>query len=222
LEGGDDQRLYRTRPVTAAAGDGRRLPPGAHGIPPELVARNQRERLVAAIAEACAERGFAEIAVTDVTRRAGVSNATFYEQFADKQSGLLAAHRELFGRLLEEVDRACAAAASAGEKVRGGIRTALSLLAEDPPTARLLTVEIVAAGAAGTELQAAAFEVLASRLRTARGAGEAPGRPNADWAMVASMSALVARLVMAGEAARLPELEDELVAMALDRFAPDE
>lgn len=205
--------------TAAATGGGRRLPPGAHGLPPELVSRNQRERLIAAIAEACAERGFAEVAVTDITRRAGVSNATFYDQFADKQSGLLAAHRELFGRLLEEVEGACAEAASEEEKVKSGIRTALSLLAADPPTARLLTVEIVAAGPAGTELQAEAFEALSSRLRAVRGAAEAPGRPNADWALIASMSALVARLVMAGEAARLPDLEDEFVAMALDRFA---
>jgi hypothetical protein len=38
----------------------RRLPPGPHGLPPELVERNQRERLIAAMAEVCAERGYAE------------------------------------------------------------------------------------------------------------------------------------------------------------------
>ena len=61
----------------------RRLPPGPHGIPPEVVARNQRERLIAAMAEVCGEGGYAEATVAEVTRRAGVSTASFYRQFKD-------------------------------------------------------------------------------------------------------------------------------------------
>lgn len=75
----------------------RRLPPGSHGIPAEVVARNQRERLIAAMAEVCAEKGYAECSVADVVKRAGVSSVTFYEQFADKRDCLLAAHRQLLG-----------------------------------------------------------------------------------------------------------------------------
>jgi hypothetical protein len=39
----------------------RRLPAGSHGIPREVVERNQRERLIAAMAEVCAERGYAAV-----------------------------------------------------------------------------------------------------------------------------------------------------------------
>jgi alpha-tubulin suppressor-like RCC1 family protein len=46
--------------VDAAKRPARRLPPGSHGIPADLVARNQRERLIAAMAEECAEVGYAE------------------------------------------------------------------------------------------------------------------------------------------------------------------
>jgi len=63
----------------------RRLPPGSHGIPANVVARNQRERLVAAMAEVCAEGGYAEASVARVAKRAGVSSLTFYKQFADKR-----------------------------------------------------------------------------------------------------------------------------------------
>ena len=82
----------------------RRLPPGSHGIPAELVARNQRERLVAAIAEECGEVGYAEATVSAVAKRAGVSSLTFYKQFEGKRECVLAAHRELAARLLEPVD----------------------------------------------------------------------------------------------------------------------
>jgi AcrR family transcriptional regulator len=174
--------------------------------------------LIAAIAEACAERGFAELTVTDIVGRAGVSNVTFYEQFADKRDCLLAAHEELLGRLLEEVEATCEDESVGEARVRSAIHVILELLAADPPSARLLTVEVLAAGPRGMERQAAAIEALASRLRTARGDGEAPpARPRADWAAVAAMSMLIGRLVMAGEAAHLPELEDELVAMGRER-----
>jgi AcrR family transcriptional regulator len=76
----------------------RRLPPGSHGIPADLVARNQRERLIAAIAEECAEAGYAEATVSAVAKRAGVSSLTFYKQFEGKRECMPAAHEELLGR----------------------------------------------------------------------------------------------------------------------------
>lgn len=197
-----------------AGGESRRLPTGAHGIPADVVARNQRERLVAAVAEACAESGYAETTVADLAHRAGVSTATFYKLFADKHACALEAHRELLERLLEEVDRACAGEAEWAAGVRAGVRTVLELLAADVPTARLLTVEVMALGPAGAERNDAAIESFAARLRGGRERGRDAALANADWVLVASISMLIGKRVMAGEAAALPELEDELVAMA--------
>jgi AcrR family transcriptional regulator len=192
-----------------------RLPPGQHGLPPELVARNQRERLIAAMAEACAEESYAEITVADVVARAGVSTATFYKRFDSKRDCLLAAHAELFGRLLEEVDAVCATAPAGEKRIRAGIGTCLELLAADPPSARLLIVEVLAAGPAGSELHARSVAALAGRLFGDRGAGAEVAVTDSEWAAVASLAALVAREVMAGEAASLLELEDELTRIAL-------
>lgn len=199
--------------AVAGKPEARRLPPGSHGIPADVVARNQRERLVAAMAEECAERGYAETSVTRVAKRAGVSSVTFYKQLAGKRDCLLAAHRELLGRLLEEVDRArMATGKSVEEQAPAAGRAALALLAADAPSARLLTVEILAAGSQGAEHHDAMVEALGRRLRAEPAAdGETP-LPVADWVRVAGMLALIGRLVVAGEAARLPELEDELVA----------
>jgi AcrR family transcriptional regulator len=179
----------------------KRLPPGSHGIPADVVARNQRERLIAAIAEACAERSYAETSVADVAKRAGVSTVTFYKQFADKRDCMLAAHRQLLGRLLEEVDRAQDAESGEGAKARTAIRAMLGLLAADPPSARLLTVEILAVGEEGSKRHDAAVEALAQRL-------------GVDWVLAAGMLALIGKRVMAGEAERLPQLEEE----AMKRF----
>jgi AcrR family transcriptional regulator len=187
----------------------RRLPPGSHGIPAEVVARNQRERLISAMTEVCAERGYADTSLTDVVKRAGVSSVTFYKQFADKRECLLAAHDQLLERLLEEVDRARQGEEADQAKVEVTIRTVFSLLAADPSSARLLTVEILAAGSEGAKRHAAAVEAFAARMR----AGSSQPLPHADWVLVAGTLTMIGKLVMAGEAARLPELEDELVAM---------
>jgi AcrR family transcriptional regulator len=163
------------------------------------------------MAEVCAERGYAETTVERVAKQAGVSSVTFYKQFAGKQDCLLAAHRQLLGRLLEEVDRASVGEGategveSGGDeetKARGAIRTALALFAADPPSARLLTVEILAAGPEGAKRHDAMVDAFAERLDT-------------DWVRAAGMLALVGKLVVAGEADRLPELEGELVATLL-------
>lgn len=190
----------------------RRLPAGAHGIPPQLVARNQRERLIAAIAEACAEKGYAEVSVADVVRRGGVSTATFYKRFESKRDCMLAAHDELVARWLEEVEATCDGAGwEAG--VRAAVARTLELFAADAPTARLLLVEILALGPEGASRHAAMIEALAARLRAGRDPRRDPGTPDADWALVAAAASLVARQTMAGEAAALPALADGLVAI---------
>lgn len=188
----------------------RRLPPGSHGIPADVVARNQRERLIAAMAEVCAERGYAQASVALVAKRAGVSSVTFYRQFAGKQDCMLAAHRQLLGRLLEEVDRPRGEARAAETTARITIKTALALFAADPPSARLLMVEILAAGPEGAKRHDATVEAFARRLRP--GAAEDAAISTAEWIRVAGMLALAGKLVASGEAACLPQLEDELVA----------
>jgi AcrR family transcriptional regulator len=178
----------------------RRLPSGAHGIPADVVARNQRERLVAAVAEACAEQGYAEMSVADLARRAGVSTATFYKLFPGKLECALEAYRELLGRLLAEVDRACGETEGREAKLRAGVRTVLALFAADPPTALLLTVEVLALGPAGADRNDAAIVAFAERS-------------GARWPLVAGAAMLIGKWVMAGEATALTELEDELVEL---------
>ncbi len=161
------------------------------------------------MAEVCAERGYADASVAGVSKRAGVSSATFYKQFADKQDCLLAAHGQLLGRLLEGVDGA-REGESGAEAKRATIHTLLVILAADAPSARLLTVEVLAAGPEGAKRHDAMVEALAERLSGADSGGSHP--LNAEWARTAGILALVGKLVVAGDADRLPELEDELVA----------
>jgi AcrR family transcriptional regulator len=150
------------------------------------------------MAEVCAERGYAQASVAEVAKQAGVSSVTFYKQFADKRDCMLAAHRQLLGRLLEAIDRARVAEASPEATPQATMRTALALFAADAPSAQLLTVEILAAGREGVKRHDAMVEAFAERLAT-------------DWVRAAGILALVGKRVVTGEAERLPQLEDGLI-----------
>ncbi len=151
------------------------------------------------MAEVCAEQGYAQASVAEVAKRASVSSLTFYKQFAGKRDCMLAAHRQLLGRLLEEVDRAREEESDPGGKPRATVRTALAIFAADAPSARLLTIEILASGPEGLKRHDAMVGAFAERLDT-------------DWVRAAGILALIGKRVVAGEADRLPGLEEELAA----------
>ena len=75
----------------------------------------------------------------------------------------------------------------------------LEILAADPPSARPLTVEVLAAGPEGVKRHDATVEAFAERLGT-------------DWIRAAGVLALIGKHVAAGEADCLPQLEAELTA----------
>lgn len=182
----------------------RPLPRGNHGLSAAEVVQNQRERLIAGIAEAVHERGYAETSVTHVCGWAGVSRATFYEIFDGIRDCMLAAFAHLSGRLHEEVERAVAEAGEGARPIRAGVGRALELLAADPPAARLLTIEVLAAGPAGVRAQHGAF----ARFAVLFGGERTAGPPEASWALIALLSSLVAERLISGQAASLPVLLD--------------
>src|ERR1700681_4804337 len=63
----------------------RPLPTGTHGLDPELVKRDQRERLQQAMIELIAEKGYPAVRIVDLAKLAHVSQPTFYSLYADKE-----------------------------------------------------------------------------------------------------------------------------------------
>ncbi|HEX4101403.1 MAG TPA: helix-turn-helix domain-containing protein [Pseudonocardiaceae bacterium] len=68
------------------------LPRGPHRLTEEQVAESQCTRLMSALTDLMAERGYAAVTIGDLVGRAGVSRTSFYQHFAGKQECLFAAY----------------------------------------------------------------------------------------------------------------------------------
>src|ERR1043166_9731620 len=66
------------------------VPRGRHAPPLEVRQTVQRRRLLQAAAVVFAQRGYAEATAAAISRQAGMSKATFYEHFANKEECILA------------------------------------------------------------------------------------------------------------------------------------
>src|SRR3954454_22306613 len=128
-----------------------RLPSGRHGLTREAVIASQRGRLVDAMAQVVAEKGYAAATVADVVERAGVSRRTFYEQFEDKEACFLAAYDVGLTVVLNRISAAVEMSAGWRGRARAGVEAFLALLAAEPAFARALQLEILTAGPAALE-----------------------------------------------------------------------
>lgn len=121
------------------------LPRGRHGLSPEEIAADQRRRMLAALGAAMAEKGYVGTAVADILRLAGVSRATFYEQFDSKQACFMASFERHRLRVIEAV-LAGPVSGTGVQRFDALLGRYLETLAEEPDTARLYLIEVYAAG----------------------------------------------------------------------------
>jgi AcrR family transcriptional regulator len=199
-----------------------RLPPGRHGLPREFVTHNQRERLIAGLAEAIAENGYSGTTIAHITRAAAVSRRTFYEHFASKDECFVAAYDTVMKELQERVSAAFDEAEEWPRAIRAGIDAMLSFLAAEPNLARLCMVEALVAGPAVVERYDAAIQSFVPYFQEGR-----KGRPpevlsrlssTTEEALVGGMVSLISRRIIAGKAEELEELLPDLVEFTLTPY----
>jgi AcrR family transcriptional regulator len=187
---------------------------GRHAPPPEIRLPQQRERLLRAAASEFAARGYAGATSESISRRAGMSKATFYEHFANKEDCIAA----LFEDAAQVVARAIAEAAQAvgkqdaRERMRSGTRAFLTAVAEHPEYAQTLLVEIIGAGPKAAGRRDQVIQGFADLLDGENAAAAARGlidrfaSPYDAFAVVGAITELVSRQVRLGEPADVLEL----------------
>ena len=176
-------------------------------------ARGQRARLLRAMSDVVAEKGYAAATVADVVRAAGVSRTTFYEQFRSKEDCFVEAYRHGVDLLIDAV-RAAVRATDGDwrDQLRAGMRAYLASLAADRRFARTYLLEIHAAGEAALDARAEALRRFADRYHAtfeqARAVDPSLREPSPDALLVlcSGTEQLVAERVRHDEP--LTDLED--------------
>jgi AcrR family transcriptional regulator len=194
--------------------DPRIVPRGRHAPPLEVRLTVQRRRLFEAAATVFARVGYAEASAEAIAREAGMSKATFYEHFANKEECILA----LFDEAATEVMRGMAGAATDDsgpyeDRIRANVSSFLEILTQYPESAQTLLVEIIGAGPRAAERRDAILDLFAEGLlrdnaRMAERVG-APRFASKDdaFAIIGAVVELVSRQLRTGVPADVRELE---------------
>jgi len=199
-----------------------RLPRGRHGLSPEFVARNQRERLVAGLTQALYEVGYQKTTVSLIGQRAAVSKSDFYKHFESKDDCFIAAYGAAVARIRERVVESCDALE--GEpwalRVSAAIEAMLKLLAAEPALASIVLVEGLRAGRGVYDRYQGVIEVFVAFLREGAPASPAGTEvPEAtDEAVVGGVASLLGRRVLAGEGEDLGQLFAEILEFVLSAY----
>ena len=190
------------------------VPRGRHAPPLEVRLSVQRRRLFEAAAAEFARSGYAEASAESISREAGMSKATFYEHFANKEECILG----LFDVAATEVLGAMASGTAGGgddpmARLRGGVRAFLQILAEHPNESQTLLVEIIGAGPRAAQRRDEVFarfaEAIDEENAIAARAGAVRRLESLDdaYAIVGAVAELASRQVRLGEPGDVRELE---------------
>ena len=197
-------------------------PRGRHAPPLEVRQDRQRARLFAAASAVFARAGFADATAEAIAREAGMSKATFYEHFGNKEECLLA----LFDAAIDAVVQGIAQAAqehgdeSPQGRVGASVRAFLDVVDAFPDQAQTLLVEIIGAGPAAMrrrdEIVASFAQVLFSENESHAQEGVLPRfkDPLVAFAVVGAIAELVSRQLRLRE----PEHSADLQPV-IERFA---
>lgn len=189
-------------------------------MPREFIARHQRARIISALAEEAAEKGYRAVTVAHVVKRAGIARNTFYENFSSKEDCFLAAQRYAMSTALERV------VAAAGEiddwpgRVRAGLTAFLGYVVEEPALARTCMVEALSAGPASVRYYEESQQAFVSLFQLGRDVSphgaELP--ETLEEALIGGVFWIVYQHLTGPEANRVGELLPELTEFILTPY----
>jgi AcrR family transcriptional regulator len=168
----------------------------------------QRERIVRAAAKVVVESGYQALSIPAISGAAGVSNQTFYENFANKRDAFLAAFEILAGEALARTGAAFAAAGDHPEAIGAGLRALFEHIAESALFARLAFFELPTAGPVALDRADAILDGFTAFLEPGTAPSEI-GRPSSQTLLEAIPSglwAVVQHEIVHGRRQSLPEL----------------
>jgi len=164
---------------------------------------DHRHRLLDAMAQAVAAKGYAAVTIADLAAEARVSKRSFYEHFSDKADCLAAlydaASRQAFKVLREAIDPR----RDWHAQVEQALAAYLGALAANPALLSTLFIDILALGAPGLAARRRNTDLLADFIVQVAGPGL---QRHQAVAIVGGIHEWVLQAVEAGQAAALADL----------------
>ena len=191
------------------------LPRGRHNLPPDQVSNAQRERLLVAVTELLADRGYRGFGAGDVASRAGVSLAAFYAQFENKDACVFAGYDRFIQVLLQRMVAVELPKSDRAGLVRALIAAYLETLQEDLVVARAYQVEIDALGPEARARRRDSLTLFANHVRARAGELEPDGQPPEELPWSAYIGIVYAARQIASDALDT-EPEPDLTALEAD------
>lgn len=168
-------RAPGTLSLSSLASERRGLPRGESTISRSFVIHNQRERLLDALANLSAAKGYEAVTIPEIVTEAAVSVQAFYEHFSGREDALLVAYELGHRKALALVERAYEAHDDWAQAVRAGLAVLLEFLASEPSFAHLALIDVPAAGAKSYSLSRDGLRPYTEMLRpglSANGSGD--------------------------------------------------
>lgn len=141
------------------------LPRGRHNLTREQVREAQRERLLVAMTELLAARGYRALGPGEIAGRAGVSLGAFYANFENKDACVFAGYERFIEILLERMTAVDTSALRPDATVRALLGAWIETLQSDLVVARAYHVEIDALGLPARRRRRDAMALFAQYIR---------------------------------------------------------
>jgi AcrR family transcriptional regulator len=211
-------RAPGTLSLSSRAIERRGLPRGEGNVSRSFVVHNQRERILDALANLSAAKGYGATTIPEIVQEAAVSVQAFYEHFSGKEDAFLVAYELGHRKTLAIVERAYESSEDWPAAVRGGIAALLEFLASEPAYAHLALIDALTASPKAAAMAYQAMNGYAAMLEPGL---IADGQPQMAIAVEATTGALfeLCFVHVASEQAReLPDLADIAEYIALQPF----
>ncbi len=192
-----------------------KLPSGRHHLSRNYVVGNQVGRILQAVVQVVGEKGYASLTVDAVIAASGVSRRTFYQLFKNKEDAFIAAYDLVASRLAEAVRESMTVEGGPVEKMNAGLAAFLEFLAAEPLAARMVIVEVLAAGPVAIERRDHAKQLFITTI------ADYLRRADPDWAdpeltgegIAGAVLEIIYSRIRRGAADTLPALHPSLIRM---------
>lgn len=197
-----------------------RPPPGRQRLSRDFITKHQRARIISALADEIASKGYRAVTVADIVRRAGIARNTFYDNFSSKEDCFLAAQDFAVVEALRRVVDAATQVDSWQARVDAGLAAFLGYVAGEPALARTCIVEALSAGPESVARYEESLQAFIPLFRIGRKVSphgdELPA--TLEETIIGGIFWIVYQRIILGQTEQIEELLPELVEFALTPY----